>query len=162
MIRQKTFDHLEVSWILDLGDVQENDLIIINNKDKDALSVSVFPAVMDYENYKKAVEILSLSPLEITTFSDTHISGHIMVSSGQILFTTIPYDPGWKLYVDGTETSYSSFEDSFITCELPEGEHTLEFRYTPQGLFPGVIISAAALTCFLLLPVFRKKICKCL
>lgn len=157
LIRKAKHDHLEISRILDLGDVKKDDQIIIQNKDANAIPVSILPAIMDYERYKEAFRIISHSPLEITDFSDTHITGHITVSAGQVLFTTIPYDPGWTLYVDGNETAFSSFADSFIVCKLPEGEHAVEFRYFPPGLLPGAVISASGLAICLVLVLLTRR-----
>ena len=65
-----------------------------------------------------------------------------------LLFTSIPFDTGWKAYIDGKETDISSFKDALISIKVPEGTHTVEFKFFPKGLSIGLIIS---LICFLIL-----------
>ena len=65
------------------------------------------------------------------------------------MFTSIPYDEGWKLKVDGEKKNYIKVLNGFIAVELEEGQHIIEFKYTPPGFKCGIIISLISL-CFLI------------
>ena len=46
-----------------------------------------------------------------------------------LLFTSIPYDKGWKAYVDGVETPYFRADYLLRAIEVPAGRHTIEWRF---------------------------------
>ena len=145
IVDRKDLDHLESPWILDVGDVKKGDRVTVLIGDDDVDEITVFPAVMDYAKYEKAMQALSAEPLTITSFSDTCLEGNVTVKQEGILFTTIPYDPGWALYVDGGRMQYSDYKGSFIMLHLEEGEHHIELRYWPKGLTSGIMISILSL-----------------
>lgn len=47
---------------------------------------------------------LSRNQWEITTFNSTHVAGRITAESNQIMFTSIPYEKGWTVLVDGRKS----------------------------------------------------------
>ena len=55
--------------------------------------------------------------------------------------TTIPYDTGWTVRVDGTEVTPRKILGAFLGVELTAGEHVLELDYMPDGLKNGAYIS---------------------
>jgi len=161
-ILNQRFDSLETPQIIDAGDVKAGDLVVVKTDDTSVTALTVYPAIMDYGQYDRAMQLLESGSLEITEYSDTRVAGNITVpEEGKILFTTIPYDEGWTAYVDGEKRAYRDFKNSFITLDLESGEHTVEFRYWPLGLTIGIIISALAIAVFtvwmLLLHFFRAR-----
>lgn len=59
--------------------------------------------------------------------------------------TTIPYDEGWTIVVDGKEETPVKMLEGFIGVRLSPGEHLIEMNYMPVGLKPGIWISLASL-----------------
>lgn len=57
--------------------------------------------------------------------------------------------PGWELKIDGKRTAPEKFEGVFLSCALPPGEHTIEFRYHPVSFRIGLLISALTLLALL-------------
>ncbi len=57
--------------------------------------------------------------------------------------TTIPYETSWKAYLNGHEITPQKIYDAFLYIPVSEAG-TLELRYIPEGLVPGLMISAAA------------------
>lgn len=50
-----------------------------------------------------------------------------------LLYTSIPYDEGWKIKVDGQDVEYIKLLDGLIAVQLNEGNHVIEFKYkTPD------------------------------
>ena len=88
------------------------------------------------------------------------LSATVQAEQGQILFTTIPYDPAWKAYVDGVETPTTP-STLFLTLPLTGGTHLVELVYTPQGFGLGILISLASIALFCLWLFFtRPKMAK--
>ncbi len=100
-----------------------------------------------YSEYIHFINEMKSNELIITNYeTDSHIMGTITSTKEKnILFTTIPYDKGWSIYVDGIKTKYNACYDAFICLHLNEGEHEIEFKYLPKLFITGTIISVIAL-----------------
>ena len=70
--------------------------------------------------------------------------------------TTIPYDAGWKVYVDGKRVeTYSVYGDSLMAFNIEStGDHDIEFRYMPDIYVITGIISALSTAVFVVLVIF--------
>ena len=84
--------------------------------------------------------------------------GTVTAKEGQILYTSIPYDKGWTVKVDGKEAKIIPlFDGALIGLDLDEGEHTLEFTYEAEGLRLGAVISAVGILICLVLVIYERK-----
>ncbi len=60
---------------------------------------------------------------------------------GEMLFTSIPYDKGWKITVNGKYTKPQLFEDCFMAFPLHKGKNVISMRYHVPALRSGVLFS---------------------
>lgn len=74
------------------------------------------------------------------------------------IYTSIPYDDGWKVYVDGEKIETEKFANSLLTFKLDKGKHKIKIVYTPPYLLTGICISIATL----IIIILRKKVIKLL
>lgn len=73
------------------------------------------------------------------------------------LFTSIPFEEGWTAYVDGTETKIQSTADKTLMClEVPEGRHTIELKFFPAGLKPGLLITGSGILLLVIMTLAAK------
>ncbi len=93
-------------------------------------------------------------------YKEDHITGTIRTwNADQTIMTTIPYDEGWKVLVDGEEVEISKSFDALISFNIEnEGEHTIEFIYRSKAFVLGISCSAVSLLVYILLIVFEKPI----
>ena len=64
------------------------------------------------------------------------------------LVTTVPAEDGWRVYVDGVQAETVVWLDTFLSVNVPAGDHEVELRYTAPGLIPGLgleLVSAVGL-----------------
>lgn len=54
---------------------------------------------------------------------------------------TIPYDNGWKIWIDGNMVEAEKALDCLICLRVPKGEHEVVLKFVPPGLSTGIIIS---------------------
>lgn len=106
---------------------------------------------------KKGYEELADEPLTVTHYTDTRLKGTVAAKEDGYLFTSIPYEKGWSLYVDGKKTEIEPFKDAFIGVRLSQGEHEIRLEYAPEGFLLGCILSGAAVLLFVILCVVRRK-----
>ncbi len=93
-------------------------------------------------------------------YSEDKLSGTIKTeNAAQTIMTTIPYDEGWTVKVDGEKVDITKSFDAFISFEIDsEGEHTVEFVYRSKPFVYGMICSVASVAVFALLIIFEKPV----
>ncbi len=95
--------------------------------------------------------------LNITDFKDTHIKGALNATADLTVFTSIPYDKGWNVYVDGQRVDTFEVTEAFLAFDITSGEHTIEMKYMPIEHLLGIIISIAGVILFILFILAHKK-----
>ena len=99
-------------------------------------------AIFQSEKWHQAYDILSQQQMMIEDYSSDHITGTIDMKEAGILFTSIPYDAGWHVYVDGNETEiFPLYQNTFVGIKLEKGFHNVRFVYHQIGLAAGVVLS---------------------
>lgn len=91
----------------------------------------------------RVYDVLDDNMMQVDVLEDGYVKGTVDMPAGKVLFTSIPYDEGWTLFVDGEETEYYAIGEALIGFDLSEGVHTIEMKYVPLGLYTGIIISVA-------------------
>ena len=113
-------------------------------------------------NFEKVYGNLSLNTIENTDYKDGYVKGDVTVTADKtLLYTSIPYDEGWTLKVDGKDCEYIKILNGFIGVELEEGQHNIEFKYKLPGFKVGLsisIISLIALGCIGIYNYKKKKV----
>ena len=62
---------------------------------------SIYAYSVDETVFAKGYRLLADSALQVTDWGETHITGTITVRENSYLCTSIPYDTGWSVYIDG-------------------------------------------------------------
>lgn len=117
---------------------------------------------VDYEALKKQYDVLSKNQLNISNWKNGHIEGNINVDGNKrLMLLTVPYDPGWKAFVNGNEVEIARLLDgAFMGVFFPkEGDYEVVFDYEVPGLKIGMIVSLCGLLA-LLSVIFEKKLKK--
>lgn len=112
---------------------------------------------LDIKNYEKEYKEMLKNKYDINYFSNTNIKGTINSSDAKsVLYTSIPYDEGWKVSIDGKEVPKIKLMDSLIGISVPRGVHEVEFKFTPMGLYLGTMISIITLGLILIGYLYKK------
>ena len=105
----------------------------------------------DEDAYFDAASRLKGSEFNITEWSEDTLIGDIIVSAEDTtVFTTIPYDKGWKVECDGKAVETYEVLDSLIAFDLTPGKHELTMKYRPDCAVYGSMISIAGIVIFAL------------
>ena len=107
--------------------------------------------------WQDAYAKLADEQLTITSFSDTKIKGNINALDDGFIYTSIPYEPGWTVKVDGEKVLIEALKNAMIVVDVEAGYHEIEFSYVPNGLIHGLVISFISLIGFILLIRFSPK-----
>lgn len=92
------------------------------------------------ERFEQAINTLKEGGLKIEGYSDTHIQGTVSAKKDSAVFTTIPYDKNWQVYVDGERVVAYEAVDAFLCFDITEGEHEIEMKYVHTQFVIGLVI----------------------
>ncbi len=144
-------------YILDLGYLNAGDVVSIYAPIKEGTSgyVYIYGVTLNDSAFEEGYNQLKKDSLNVTSFKERNIEGNINVSQDGILYTSINYDTGWSVYIDGKKVSNDDIvplgTNALLGVRISEGEHTVQFKYTPEGLIMGCTISITTLIMLLLI-----------
>ncbi len=152
------YENVDRGYLLSLGFSREGDEVTLSAKDE-TMRANIYRA--SASSLQQVCDALGASPWELSYWDDTTLTGTVDAGNGGVLFTSIPYDKGWTITVDGSELPGVEILGAFLSVSLPAGVHTVEMRYFPQGLRAGSVISGIALLIVILcgagIIIWRKR-----
>ena len=74
-----------------------------------------------------------------------------------LVFFSIPYDKGFKAYVDGEETVVEKVDYGFMAVPVSSGKHEIRLVYRPYGFGYAVICTICGLLITLLLFIYDRR-----
>lgn len=84
--------------------------------------------------------------------------GKIAASADGYFVTTIPYDKGFHIFIDGQPQNYEKVNTAFVGFPMTKGVHEVMIQYTPPGQNLGMILSIGTLVFMIGCFVFRRKV----
>ncbi len=104
---------------------------------------------LDEKVFADVMEKIGSNPIQITDYDDTHINGTITVTEEKnAIFTSIPYDEGWHVEIDGTPVEITRNLGALLAIDAEQistGEHTITLRYMPKCVIIGAMVSAGGI-----------------
>ncbi len=149
--------------LFDIGTVAKNDSITVSVPfEKDSGGMKLYVYRIDDAVFERGFNKLSQNTMDIITFDDTLVEGTFTAEKDCLLYTSIPYDKGWSITIDGEEVKQGDIVavgDALIGIRVGKGDHNITFSYEPVGLMAGIFISAfvAALALLILIIKLLKK-----
>ena len=140
----KTFNNTDRGYLLELGSlVAGNQITLTSQTDGQDMKCEVYR--FSDEAMISLYEKLNKTPLKLTSWEDTKLAGTVNAAERGVLFTSIPYETGWTVKIDGEVTETEKIFEAFLSVDIPAGEHEITFEYFPAGLKPGIIITLASI-----------------
>ena len=153
-----SFSATNQNYICHVGDVERGSKITVTGGDNKTVS-ACYAFAFDEDVWQKAFDELNKSPLKVTEWDDTKIIGSVNAEESGLLYTSIPYEEGWTIYLDGSEVDPGKIcKDALIGITVPSGKHTIEFSYTPKGFVPGIVITLFSLVLLVILANQEKML----
>lgn len=153
--------------IVSLGIQNAGDTLTLNvtPTGSDLYYVSNEPVLcmIDEEAFTNAFARLATDQLNVTAHTEDSMSGTLTTSrSDELILTTLSYDSGWRITVDGKAVDTVKALGSLVAFRV-EGEagiHEIEMVYRPDTLTLGLQISGISVVIFLALvalsPLIKK------
>jgi uncharacterized membrane protein YfhO len=115
-------------------------------------------AYFDENAFQRAYSVLAAHAAQVTSDTDSHlvIAANVTDDHTQLI-VTLPFDEGWRVWVDGTKADTTSRYGALLAVNLTKGAHTVELRFEPDGLWAGAAVSAASLLLVILWACLIRK-----
>lgn len=153
---QKTFNNTDRGYLLELGTIGAgNEVVLTAEESGETLNASVYR--FSERALISVYETLNRMPMHLTSWTDTELSGTVEAEESGLLFTSIPYDEGWTVSIDGQKVTPRKVFEAFLAVDIPAGSHQVTMTYFPGGLALGAKISAGALLILLVLFIIKRK-----
>ena len=111
---------------------------------------------LDYDNIKERKK--DLTNFNLTSFDNDVIKGTINITEdNSYLVTSIPYDKGYTIKVDGGVVEYKNINKGFIGLPISKGNHNVEISYKAPYLNVGISLSIVGFLTFVVIIVIDKK-----
>ena len=154
----------ETTRIFSLGNFSSGTEVTLSmTLDSDVLYVTPkVPALfmIDMEEVASVFSTLSKHQYEIEEWDSTHFNGKLTTDSeNTLILTSLPYDKGWQVTVDGKKVETSQSLDALVSFRIDgDGEHNVRFVYKPLCFTLGLTVTIISTVIFVLLIIFEKKI----
>lgn len=124
-------------------DVSAGDVITVrlSCKSGESGTMTVEGAILDAGVFRSGQRLLNESVLELTSFRNTLVEGTIHCNRDGLLYTSIPQDGNWKVYVDGHLVEHTLVGDVMTGVMLQKGTHDIRFQYHNEAFSIGWKIS---------------------
>lgn len=115
---------------------------------------------LDVDALNQAVAQLATGGWELTSSNSgfTNMTAEVTAQANQILFTSIPFEPGWTVKVDGQTVEPVELYGAMMGIPVSEGTHTIKLSFFPQGLGLGIVMFIIGLPILIFFMIREKKI----
>lgn len=144
--------------LVELGNDGHIDVELVTDDEHTSGNIKIYLFSYDASVFEQFHSTVSQHQWELTEYTDTYLTGTIQAEKDGIMYTSIPYDKGWKVTVDGKPVETESIDGTLLYIHLPAGQHTITMHYTPTGFIPGFIISMAS--CLIFVVIYSRKLRK--
>ena len=112
--------------------------------------------IKDYEIYEiKDFNILKQKELNVE-YKDSLFTSKVSFKEDGYFITSIPYDKGFKAYIDKKEVEVEKVNKAFVGFKVPKGEHSIVLKFTSPLKKESLIITFISFIVYLYL-LWKEK-----
>lgn len=134
--------------------------VILDMNVNGEVNISTIPLLyyLDGEALERDLKYLKKQQMKIEKVTNTYIAGTVNAKDdNKVLFTSIPYDKGCRVKVNGKKVKSKKLYNTFLGVKLKEEKHKVEFEYSIPGLKLGASISIISIVLMILYLKHEKE-----
>ncbi|MCB7319293.1 YfhO family protein [Lacrimispora sp. 210928-DFI.3.58] len=139
-----SFDNVDRGYFLELGRILEGEEVRLESEDEGNPTLQAEVWRFSPEGLEAVYGVLNRNPIVLSSWTDTGLAGTITADEAGTMFTSIPYDKGWSILVDGEPAEAREVFDTFLSVDLSAGTHRISLHFEPEGLRTGAWITAGS------------------
>ncbi len=113
---------------------------------------------INHDNFIEAYNYLINYKFDITSFREDEIIGNISLDDNMYVYTSVPYDQGWHVYIDDKEVNTESLQDTLLMFKCDSGTHSIRLKYRAPYSTIGKIISLLTIIGIIIECRFGKRL----
>lgn len=136
----RTYQMKDVGQYYDLGYYEQAKTIQVKVAFSGSPLVSILKPdvlLLNTEAFKTTIEKIRKKDVAIE-ISGRKAQAQVDLAKEQVIMTTIPYDQGWSVTIDGKKASITNFKGAFLSVCVPKEKHKIEFVFLPKGFSIGL------------------------
>jgi uncharacterized membrane protein YfhO len=135
------------SSVVRIGSFEEGETVNVSLvSDNDEFEyVSISFAYFDKESFSHAFEQIDTGNVQVVSIKGGDVVITADLDEGDTVLTTIPYEDGWSLTVDGISQEIKVYQDALIGIDCGSGHHDIHLTFTPPGMKTGAVVSAVGI-----------------
>jgi len=95
--------------------------------------------------------------VQIVTYSPNVVTMKTTSDTNKLLFLSDVYDAGWQASIDGKKTTVYRADYDFRAIAVPDGSHTVEYRYYPYRFRLGLVLAGISVVAGFLVCIWIQK-----
>ena len=95
--------------------------------------------------------------MEMNNFMHGYINIDVKAQKNQKLYLSVPFDDGWKIYLNGKEVSPGLVGECMYSFSLYEGSNNIKMVYKCKGLVLGTIVSIISIILIILMWFIQRR-----
>ena len=152
----KDSNHIVIGGYHEAGDLILIEITIPEDNEFTLQTSHNFLWYFTLDEYNEIFSQLKNGPqfnIEAEISTEDNLIGTISTENeDQTILTTIPYDKGWNVYVDGEKVETYETLNALMAFDISNsGEHSLELKYWPSEYTFGIIISICGILAFIII-----------
>jgi len=140
-----------------INDTTTNEQFEVFVSYKTYLNEEIDVYTINNNNFIEAYNKLIVNKIKITKFNEHKINASIKLNKDTTIYTSIPYDKGWKVYVNNKQINTYKINNTLLGFDLKKGENNIELKYIPNNLDIGISISITTLIFSITYFIIKRK-----
>ena len=142
--------------IIDAGTVAVGDSASVTLNAESSCGGSIYAMILNEEVYQEHMTLLSANQMNVETFKDTKVAGTLTAPRNGAVMTSIVYDKGWTVKVDGKKVATYAIANSMLSFDVSAGAHDIQMTFFPVGLLPGILLFVLGVLALVFILVVKK------
>ncbi|MBR1742947.1 MAG: YfhO family protein, partial [Lachnospiraceae bacterium] len=135
----------ETTCAVYMGTFSLGERVSVEVRSENASFDAAWIAALHMTELKEALEKLRGGAIQIESHRGGSLSGTIEVGEGECIATSIPFEKGYTVKIDGKKVPYESYLGTFLAIRTSPGKHTLSLSFSPPGFKTGLLLSGIAI-----------------
>jgi uncharacterized membrane protein YfhO len=131
----------------------EDTIDILNGKGDESFDPEI-TAIIDNKDFPQNYFNTDNNELKIIEYGSNSVELDVSTGDNSFLVFSDSYYPGWKAFIDGSDTKIYKTNGLIKGIYIPKGNHKIVFKYIPENLLFYSIISLVSFTGVISLIIF--------
>lgn len=138
------------------GNVKVGDNISVTLTSESYSSGAIYAMLLNEDVYNRQMQTLHANEMQVEKFTDTKVTGTLSAPREGAVMTSIVYDKGWTVKVDGKKVKTYAIANSMLSFDVSRGQHTITMTFFPTGLLLGIVLFVLGVVAFVFLLLLKK------